>query len=110
MVPSPVPVLTVIVQLVPDPLTLLTDAPLTPLLFKVKSPVDKLLIDAANVAVHCMELALVVVLLTAVNELMVVLGELSEPDTAWFTVVALVVLNATLPDIGPTEPVPASRT
>jgi len=88
MVPSPLPVLTVIVQEVPEPLTAAIAAPLTPLVFKVKSAVDKPLIDAANVAVHCMVLALVIVLLTAVNELMVVLGVLSEPDTSCVTAVA----------------------
>lgn len=110
MVPLPLPVFTVIVQEVPDPLTAAIAAPVIPDVFKVKSAVDKPLIDAANVAVHCMVLALVVVLLMAGNELMVVLGVLSVPDTAWFTVVALVLLNATLPDTVPTVPVPLSRT
>jgi hypothetical protein len=109
MVPSPVPVLTVIVQLVPEPLTLLTDAPLTPLLFKEKSPIVKPVTEAAKVAVYCTEDALVVVLLTAVNELMVVLGVLSVPDTAWFTVVAPPPLTDMLPDMVPTVPVPARR-
>jgi hypothetical protein len=110
MVPSPLPVLTVIVQLVPEPLTLLTDAPLTPLLFKEKSLVDKPVTEAAKVAVYCTEDAFVVVLLTAVNELMVVLGELSVPDTAWFTVLAPPPPTDTLPDMVPSEPVPARRT
>jgi len=84
IVPSPLPVLTVTVHEVPEPLTLAMDAPLTlPVLFNVKSAVDKLLTDAAKVAVHCIVLALVRVLLTAVSELIVVLAELSVPDTAW---------------------------
>ena len=37
-------------------------------------------------------------------------GALSVPDTAWFAVVASVVLNETLPDMAPTVPVPANRT
>jgi hypothetical protein len=108
--PLPEPVLTVMVHEVPEPDTLAIAAPLTPLVLKVKSAVDKPLTDAANVAVHCIELALVVVLLTAVSELMVVLAALSVPDTAWVTVVAPPPLTDMLPDIVPTEPVPASRT
>jgi hypothetical protein len=100
----------VIVQEVPEPDTAAIAAPLTPLVFKVKSAVDKLLIDAANVAVHCMLLAFVVVLLTAVNELIVVLGELSVPDTPWVTVVAPPPLTETFPDKVPNVPVPARRT
>ena len=72
MVPSPLPVFTVTVHEVPEPLTLLTLAPLTPDVFKVKSAVDNPVIDAAKVAVYCTEAALVVVPVTAVSELMVV--------------------------------------
>ena len=110
MVPPPLPVFTVTVHDVPDPLTLLTLAPLTPDVLKVKSEVDNPVMDAAKVAVYCTDAALVVVLVTAVSELMVVLGVLSVPETAWFIVVALVLLKATLPDIVPTDPVPARRT
>jgi len=85
-------------------------APVIPLVFKVKSAVDKPLIDAANVAVYCTEAALVVVLLIAVNELMVVLAALSVPDTTWSTVVEPPPLTDTLPPMMPTVPVPLSRT
>lgn len=92
--PSPLPVFTVIVQLVPEPDTLAITAPLTPLVLKVKSAVDKPLTDAANVAVYCTDVAFVNVLLTAVSELMVVLGDATVLDgIATFTVLALVLLN-----------------
>ena len=109
-VPLPLPVFTVIVQEVPEPLTAEIAAPLTPLVFKVKSAVDKPLTDAAKVAVYCTEVAFVVVLLTAVNELMVVLGELSEPETVCVSVVAPPPLTETFPEMVPTVPVPARRT
>ena len=95
----------------PEPLTDATLAPLTaPVVDNEKLLALKPVMDAANVAVYCTVAALVVVPVTAVSELIEVLGLLSDPETAWFTVVALVLLNATLPDIVPTEPVPASRT
>ena len=66
------PVFTVTVQEVPEPLTPEIAAPLTPVVLNVKSEVDSPLTDAAKVAVHCTELELVVVPVTAVRELMVV--------------------------------------
>lgn len=78
IVPSPLPVLTVTVQVVPDTsVTLVTLA-----LAMLPGTKEKLLaanplIEAAKIAVYCTEVALVSVLFTAVSELMVVLGELS---------------------------------
>jgi hypothetical protein len=87
------------VHVVPEPDTLAIEAPLTPPVFKVKSPADKLLTDAAKVAVYCTDTAFVNVLLTAVNELMVVLGE----DTVLegmltSTVLAEVLVKTILPE------------
>jgi hypothetical protein len=94
MVPLPLPVLTVIVQEVPEPDTLPTLAPLRPVVFNVKSLADRPATEAAKVAVYCTEAALVSVLLTAVNELMVVLGADTVLDgIATFTVVALLLDN-----------------
>ena len=100
MVPSPLPVLTVTVQLVPEPVTLLTLALLTlPVVVNEKLVVDKPLTDAANVAVNCTDVALVNVLLTALSELMVVAGAVTVlVGMATFTVVALVLVNETLPE------------
>jgi len=103
-------VFTVTAHEVPEPLTPVTLAPLTPVVFKVKSLADRPLTDAAKVAVYCTEAALVVVLDTAVSELMVVLGALSVPDTACVTVAAPPPLSEILPAIVPTVPVPLSRT
>lgn len=83
------------VQLVPEPVTVLTLAPLTlPVVVNVKSLVDNPLTDAANVAVYCTDAAFVDVLVTALSELIVVFAA----DTvlvgmAAFTVVALVLVN-----------------
>ena len=93
--PSPEPVFIVTVQLVPEPLTVLTLAPLTlPVVVNEKSLVDNPLTDAANVAVYCTDAAFVDVLVTALSELIVVFAA----DTvlvgmAAFTVVALVLVN-----------------
>ena len=100
MVPSPEPVLTVMVHEVPEPDTLLTLAPLTPpVVLNEKSLADKPVTEAAKVAVYCTEAALVSVLLTAVNELMVVFGDVTVLDgMVTFTVAALVLVNETLPE------------
>ena len=98
IVPSPEPVLTVTVHDVPDPDTPVIDAPLTPpVVFNVKSAVDKPFTDAAKVAVHCIVVALVIVPLTAVRELMVVLGAPTVLEgIATFTGLALVLVNERL--------------
>lgn len=84
-----------------------------PLLVKVTVPSFTVLV-LVTVAVKVTELLGAAVkeglLLEEMPVLVAAAGALSVPDTAWFIVLALLLLNATLPDIVPTVPVPANRT
>ena len=98
--PSLLPVFTVTVYVVPEPLTELTLAPLTPFWVTEKLLVDRPVMAAANVAVYCTELALVRLLVTAVSEMIAVFGAVTELEgIATFTVVALALVKATLPEV-----------
>jgi hypothetical protein len=97
MVPSPLPVFTVTVQLVPEPVTLVTYAPVTPERVIRKSPEFNPLTDEANVAVKVNVVALVGLVVVDVSEVIVVLALFTVPLTACVAVVAPPPLMDTLP-------------
>jgi hypothetical protein len=68
IVPEPVPVLTVTVQVVPEPDTLVTEAPVTPVVFKEKLPVATPETGSLKVTVKVVEVALVGVVVGTIEE------------------------------------------
>jgi hypothetical protein len=68
IVPEPEPVLTVTVQVVPEPDMPLTEVPLTPVVFKVKLLVVTPETDSLKVTVKVVEVALVGVVVGTIEE------------------------------------------